>query len=100
MLAEGTAVARKPHDGIEYSFSVSNRTYAGVGRADVVEPTFGKTSMGDKLPVYYLPQAPEINCLGSPKELFSKDLLPNILIALLFPTAIVGAIAIRMTARN
>jgi hypothetical protein len=95
VLTEGIAVARAPHDQIEFSFKADNRLYRGVGTAGVGTPPIGKISMGDGLSVYYLPEAPEINCLGSPRELLFNELPPLLLVAVLFPSIIVAAVAIR-----
>ena len=87
---QGIAVGRRPHAQIAYSFNVTSRTYGGVGRTGIGAPPFEQISVGDKLTIHYLPDAPETNCLGTPKELFKNELGPVLMVALLFPTAIVG----------
>ncbi len=95
VLTEGIAVARKPHDQIEYSFKADKGVHTRVGIAGIGTPPVEKIALGDKLPVYYLPQAPGISCLGDPGKLFLNELPPVLLAALLFPSAIIAMIAFR-----
>ena len=59
-------------------------------------PPFDQISIGDKLTIHYLPDAPETNCLGAPKELFENEFGAVLIAALLFPTAIVGVAIFRL----
>ena len=89
VAAQGVARERLPHRQIGYSFDVSGRDYHGVGMTGMGAPWFEQISLGDRLPVYYLPNAPESNCLGDPEQLFSNEIGAVSMLCLLFPTMIV-----------
>jgi hypothetical protein len=95
VLTDGTAIAWASHGQIKYSFRAENRVYTGIGTTGFDTPPSEKISIGERLPVYYLSGAPEINCLGSPSRLLDNELVPALLATLLFPSAIVGRIAFR-----
>ena len=80
---------------IQYSFEADGHRYEGLGRGDLESPSFDLTSIGDQVLVHYLPDAPDINCLGDPERLYSSELFPVFGAALLFPTMIVGVLAVR-----
>ena len=96
----GIARGRAPHQQIEYSYEINGQTYQGVGRTGIGSPSLYEISIGDKVSVYFLPDAPEISCLGDPAELYSNDLPPTLLVSLLFPTAIVIALAVRISRKR
>lgn len=95
VLAEGVALGRKPHDQIEYSFMVEGRVYTNVGIPGMGAPRFEEIAVGQRLPVYYLPQSPEVSCLGDPGKLLHNELPPVLLVIVLFPSAIVGIFALK-----
>ena len=95
----GTAVAKKPHDQIEYVFEMDHRTHKGIGRQSLSGPGNQETQIGDKLAVYYLPEAPDVSCLGHPHDLFSNEIVSVILVVLLFPTMIILALIVRRSLR-
>jgi hypothetical protein len=89
-----TASASKPHGLVQYTFEANNRLYSGVGSRYVAGRS-GATQFGDTLTVYYLPTAPDVNCLGSPLALFSAELVPVLLAVTLFPTAMILVVFFR-----
>jgi hypothetical protein len=95
VATEGTAAAAKPHNQIEYSFEVNHRKYTGIGRVSSGSKSV-RVEVGDKLAVYYLPSAPNINCLGDPQVLFSAEMGSVLLVILLFPTAIILVLMVRV----
>jgi hypothetical protein len=99
ILTDGTAVARLPHDEIKYSFRVNGAVYQGLGVAGFGTVPFERMSIGDKLPIYYLPKDPKINCLGSPEKLLSNELPPVLLGVILFPTMITAVFVFRYKRR-
>lgn len=92
---EGTAVAKAAHDGVTYSFTVNGIAYQGAGTAGFGTAPYGGISIGDKLPIYYLPKDPKINCLGSPEKLFSNELPPVLGAAIVFPAMIIASFVFR-----
>src|ERR1700676_3214311 len=98
-LTDGNAVATAPHNQIKYSFKVDDVVYQGLGMAGFGTPPYEKISINDKLPVYYLPKDPKINCLGSPEKLFSDELPPLLLAATLFPSLIIAMVVFRYKRR-
>ncbi|MCU1219374.1 MAG: hypothetical protein JWN42_571 [Candidatus Angelobacter sp.] len=94
---QGIARGKKPHQLLEYSYAVNGRNYLGLGRTDIDSSSFYEISPGDKIPVRYLPDEPEISCLGNSAELYANDLPSAVLVSLLFPTMIVIALAIRIS---
>jgi hypothetical protein len=95
VLTVGIAVARLPHRQIRYSFSAGNRTYSGVGRTGKGAPPFERISIGEKLPVYYLADDPEVSCLGNPGQLLQNELPPVVGVVVLFPIIIILAFRFR-----
>jgi hypothetical protein len=100
VVVQGIALGTAPHYQIEYSFKANGQTYRGVGRTGIGAPSFEHIAVGDNVPVYYLPEAPEVNCLGSPAELYSNDLPPVLLASFVFPTAIIFVLAYRLSKRR
>jgi len=88
---QGITVAGRPHGQIEYTFEANARTYTGVGKR------LEGTQIGDKIAVYYLPVAPNINCFGDPQALFSAEMPPVVLAVFLFPTLIILRLVLRRT---
>jgi hypothetical protein len=95
VLIKGIARGQRPHQELEYSYEVNGRTYQGVGRTDT--PPLYEIAVGGEIPVHYLPDEPEISCLGDPAELYLNDLFPTLGVSFLFPTLIVLALAIRIS---
>ena len=54
---------------IYYSFRAGDRQYSGVWREAYKNPEPGELAAGDRVIVFYLPQDPDVSCLGDPKEL-------------------------------
>lgn len=100
VLAEGTALGRKPHDQIEYSFTVDGRAYSNVGIPGMGAPRFEEIAVGQRLPVYYLPKSPEVSCLGDPGELLRNELPPVLLVVVFFPSAIIGIFVLKRRRRS
>ena len=100
VLTEAIVEAKKPHEQIEYSFKAEDRVYMGVGMAGFGTPPVGSISTGDRVPVHYLPGAPQINCAGDPRQLFSNELFVVLLVAVLFPSMIVAWLAFRHRRKN
>jgi hypothetical protein len=96
ILTDGRAVARAAHYQIIYSFNVNGIVYQGEGMTGFGIPPFERISIGDKLPIYYLPKDPKINCVGSPEKLLSNELPPVLGAVILFPTVITAVIAFRI----
>jgi len=92
---QGIAMTRKPHNQIEYSFRAGEVAHTDVGVPGMGSPPVDKIALGQTVPVYFLPQNPDISCLGSPEELLRNELPPVLAVTLLFPSAIVGVIAFR-----
>ncbi len=95
LVVQGLISDKKPHEQIGYSFEVNGHSYHGVGRTGVGFPSFNQISVGDTVSVYYLPEHPEVNCVGEPSRLYSDELSSVLMVALLFPTVIIGALVFR-----
>ena len=97
---EGVAIARELHQQIKYSFTDGKQEYTAVGMVGLGTPEFEEISLGDHLPVYYLPDSPAINCLGDPRQLLRNELPIAIAAPLLFPTFLVIAIEMKRQAKK
>lgn len=53
---------------VHYAFMVGGRPYSGSGRAGYGNPEYEQLSVDDEVVVFYLPQNPDVSCLGDPKE--------------------------------
>ena len=91
-VVPGIVLAKAPHMQFEYSFEVSGRRYTGIGRGY----GDGRPAIGDEVAVYYLPDAPEINCLGNPQALFKHELLLELGVDSTFATMILVALIFRI----
>lgn len=96
----GTFGHTQPHLQIRYSFEIEGRSYEGIGRIDVGVPSLSRSSLGGAAPVYFLPNAPEVNCLGDPKQLFSSELLSVVSGSLLFPSILILILGLRFGLRS
>jgi hypothetical protein len=92
---QGIAESAQPHYQIGYFFTVNGHAYRGVGRTGAVSTS--SIAIGDTVPVYYLPDTPEVNCMGSPSELYSNDLPLVLLVTFVFPTITVAVLAFRFS---
>jgi hypothetical protein len=99
LVVQGLASEMKPHEQVGYSFEVNGRGYHGVGKTGVGLPSFDQISIGDTVPIHYLPEHPWVNCVGDPSRLYSDELFPVLGTVLTFPTAIVGALVFRSVSR-
>lgn len=88
---EGVAIATELHRQIKYSFTDGTREYTSVGMLGLGTPPFERISLGEHLPVYYLPGSPEISCLGDPQDHLHNELPGALVVPFLFPTFIVIA---------
>ena len=100
VVAEGNAISQENHMQIRYSFKVDNKEYVGVGRTGVGTPRWKQVRAGNVLVVHYLPERPDINCIGDPHQLFSDDLISAVVVTLAFPTAVTALIALRLPVRR
>ena len=100
VVAEGNAISQENHMQIRYSFKVDNKEYVGVGRTGVDTPRWKQVRAGNVLVVHYLPERPDINCIGDPHQLFSDDLISAVVVTLAFPTAGTALIALRLPVRR
>jgi hypothetical protein len=73
LVVQGLASEKKPHESIGYSFEVNGRSYHCVGKTGVRLPSFDQISIGDTVPIHYLPEHPEVNCVGDPLRLYSEQ---------------------------
>lgn len=96
----GHVLEKKPHMLIRYSFEANGNTYEGIGRGDSISPSFNELSIGDQILVNYLPNAPHINCLGDPAELYSNEFASAIIVILVFPTILVGILVVRQRRKS
>ena len=97
---QGVVKEKKPHGQIGYSFNVQGHGYEGTGRTGANTAPFEEMAKGDAVTIYYLPGSPSVNCLGDPAELYSNDLPLVLVVVLVFPTAIVLALARRFAKRG
>jgi len=73
----GTVTSFEPnnHQEVHYSFVANGKTYSGAqqgGRGDQRD-AFPCAASPPGLIVYYLPESPEISCLGDPKSLRENE---------------------------
>lgn len=68
-----TAKGLGEKDSVSYSFLVGSKLYSGEGRAGYGNPAFPSLAVEDRVIVYYLPQNPDVSCLGVPMELLREQ---------------------------
>jgi hypothetical protein len=56
-----------PDKLVHYAFATPLKTFTGSGEADYGNPSYDALSPDDQVVVYYLPENPDVSCLGDPK---------------------------------
>lgn len=92
----GIARASKPDLKVEYSFELNGRSYVGLGRRQI---NGSEISPGSQVLVHYLPDNPNVSCLGDPKKLFKTESLVFLASDLVFSAIIVGLLAFQARRR-
>jgi hypothetical protein len=87
-LTEGKAIWPVDHGQFKYAFKVADKEYVGIGMPGFGTPSYERIAIGQTLPVHYLPDDPDVNCVGNPGQLLANELPPALLSATIFPTAI------------
>ncbi|HEX3104623.1 MAG TPA: DUF3592 domain-containing protein [Terriglobales bacterium] len=90
---EGTVLGPKPHGQISYSYEINGKTYEGTGLPAQNSQRLYEIPAGEKVRVHYLPDAPEISCLGNPERRYLSEIGPILAVSFLFPTLIVIRLA-------
>jgi len=72
------------HRSVHYSYQVSGKGYSGVQQGGVGE-SMARSRDCEGYAVYYLPDAPDISCIGHPKPMLSNEVIFIILSTLIFP---------------
>jgi hypothetical protein len=88
--AYGQVITSKPHTQVEYAFVSNGNIYRGFGRNS--DSNSDEIPVGATVSISYLPENPRENCLGDPKDLFSRELTGVLLRCLSFPTMITIAL--------
>jgi hypothetical protein len=88
-VTHGKAIWPADHRQFKYSFKVADKEYVGIGMPGFGTPSYERIAVGQTLLVYYLPEDPEINCLGNPQPLSNNELTSLLLSVTFFPTVIV-----------
>jgi amino acid transporter len=93
-IARGVVQEKKPHFLIGYTFEAAGHQYNGTGGVNLGAKEFDRISNGDEVIVHYLPNAPEVNCLGDPRRLFNNEGFLTLLAIIIFPAMIVVALVL------
>ena len=66
----GHVVRKEPdnHRFIQYSYTVDQQTYSGLGNAGEDSPEFDQLNVGDVVRVFYNPDNPKESILGNPES--------------------------------
>jgi hypothetical protein len=91
VLTQGTVIGLEPenHNTVRYTYKVNGQTYA---RAD---QGFSGFAVDQTVPVYYLPQQPDVSSVGDPDSLLTNELFPLVLATVTFPLFAIVAYAVR-----
>ena len=92
--AQAVIQEKREHQLVAYTFDANGQEYTGLGMANMVS-SYDEISIGDEVMVHYLPDAPQINCIGDPRGLYLNERSLMLLAILIFPTMIVAAFAFR-----
>jgi hypothetical protein len=71
-----TALEPTNHQSVHYSYRADSTSFDASGRAGFGNPEFNQLRLGQEVTAVYLPAAPGISCLGSPRQLLTNDLIP------------------------
>jgi hypothetical protein len=63
------------HGSVFYRFEVQGKEQTGVGNAGFGTPECGQLKGGDRIIIYYLPSAPEVNRPGEIRERWNNELI-------------------------
>lgn len=83
----GYAVEKYPdkHATIRYSYEVGEKQYDGVGNSGYGNPGFDEIQIGQKVVVFYDPEAPEQSMMGYPQSYNQINRYGTIFSAIFFP---------------
>ncbi len=88
------------HQTVKYHYEAAGRTFEGRGLSWRPNPDLSEIKPGQKLVVYYDPANPSFSMLGDPRQPLQSDLFFSILGALMFSTALTGAVYFRLKERQ
>jgi len=83
-----TAFEPNNHRTVHYSFNVSGKVYSGSQEGGVDGEATGVSTISSKHPVFYLPDDPNISCIGDPAPMLKNEVIPICLAMLIFPPTI------------
>jgi hypothetical protein len=98
VATHGVVSAKEPmnHETIRYNYEVEGVAYSGssshTGRGN---PEFDRLGVGDSVLVFYDPLSPSVSVLGDAKQLLWDEEVSVGMVAVIFPTIIVGILYVK-----
>jgi hypothetical protein len=83
--AQVLSIEPNNHEQVYYSYKADSKYFNNIGSAGFGNPDFKMIMPGMELKAFYLPNEPEISCLGNPKFLFKNELTACLLVLIVFP---------------
>jgi len=83
----GTVTDFEPtkHRTVHYSFDVNGKSYSGSQQGGVEGQETSVFSISTRHAVFYLPDDPNVSCIGNPKPMLKNEIIPIVLAMLFIP---------------
>lgn len=88
-MVVGKIVAIQPefHQTVRYQYEAEGKTFEQVGSIHMLGKTLSEVSVGESVPVYYLPKKPEKSRIADPKAV-ATNVMPKLLSSFCFSTIV------------
>ena len=83
----GTVTDFEPnnHRTVHYSFDVNGKSYSGSQQGGVEGEETSVSSISTRHAVFYLPDDPNVSCIGNPTPMLKNEIIPIVLAMLFIP---------------
>jgi uncharacterized protein DUF3592 len=83
----GTVTDFEPnnHRTVHYSFDVNGKSYSGSQQGGIEGEVTSASSVSTRHAVFYLPEDPNVSCIGSPTPMLKNEIIPIALAMLFIP---------------
>jgi hypothetical protein len=86
------------HRTVDYSFDVKGKTYSGSQQGGVEGEETSVSSISSRRAVFYLPDDPNVSCIGDPAPMLKNEIIPIVLTMLFIPPFFLLSARTRYTA--
>jgi hypothetical protein len=73
------------HRTVHYSFDVNGKTFSGSQQGGVEGEETSVSSISTRRAVFYLPDDPNVSCIGDPAPMLKNEIIPMVLAMLFIP---------------